>query len=104
MQQHWVRFSEAGRYGFGTLEGETVLEHEGDMFTGAAPTGKRLQLDALKRLAPTEPSKVIALWNNFHALAAKLGLADPAEPLYLLKAPNSFAGPGEAARRSAWVR
>ena len=35
----------------------------------------------VRLLTPTEPTKVIALWNNFHALGAKLKLAVPAEPL-----------------------
>lgn len=99
MKQRWVRFYSDGQTGFGTLEGDAVHEHCGDMFVDATPTGKRLRLDAVKLLAPTQPSKVIAMWNNFHALAAKLELADPAEPLYLLKAPNSFLGPGEVIRR-----
>ena len=42
---------------------------------------------------------MLALWNNFHALAAKLDVAEPDEPLYLLKANNSFLGPGEVIRR-----
>jgi len=98
MQQRWVRFQEGQRIGFGTLDGREVLEHRGDMFDAATPTGRRVSLDAVKVLAPTTPSKVIAMWNNFHALAAKLGLSDPPEPLYLLKSPNSFANPGDAIR------
>ncbi|MCH7866042.1 MAG: fumarylacetoacetate hydrolase family protein, partial [Proteobacteria bacterium] len=46
-----------------------------------------------------EPTKMVALWNNFHALAAKLDVAEPDEPLYLLKANNSFLGPGEVIHR-----
>lgn len=99
LQQRWVRFADGARTGFGTLEGDAVHEHHGDMYAGATPTGRRLPLGGVRLLAPAQPSKVIAMWNNFHALAAKLGLADPAEPLYLLKSPNSFAGPGDAIRR-----
>jgi 2-keto-4-pentenoate hydratase/2-oxohepta-3-ene-1,7-dioic acid hydratase in catechol pathway len=42
---------------------------------------------------------MIALWNNFHALAAKLGQPEPEEPLYFLKAENSFLASGETIRR-----
>src|SRR3546814_18258915 len=42
---------------------------------------------------------MLALWNNFHALAAKLNVAEPPEPLYLLKASNSFLAAGETIRR-----
>ena len=34
-------------------------------------------------LTPTEPSTIVALWNNFNALATKLQHPEPPEPLYL---------------------
>lgn len=91
---HWVRFAFAGRERFGTLVGEAIALHSGDMFAGARPTGERVPLDEVTLLAPSAPSKIIALWNNFHALAAKLSNPAPAEPLYLIKAPSSVAEPG----------
>jgi 2-keto-4-pentenoate hydratase/2-oxohepta-3-ene-1,7-dioic acid hydratase in catechol pathway len=50
-------------------------------------------------LMPTQPSKMIALWNNFRELGAKLGVPAPEEPLYLLKANSSFLDPDAAIRR-----
>jgi 2-keto-4-pentenoate hydratase/2-oxohepta-3-ene-1,7-dioic acid hydratase in catechol pathway len=99
MQNRWVRFEHAGQIGFGTLSGDRVLPHRGDMFGHSEATGAALALSAVKLLSPTAPSKVIALWNNFHALGAKLNLPVPAEPLYLLKSPNSFMGSGEPIRK-----
>ncbi len=96
---HWVRFEVGGRIGFGTLEGDSIAEHEGDMFAGARPNGQTLPLSEVRLLTPTEPSKMIALWNNFHALAAKMNVAEPEEPLYFLKASNSFLAAGETIRR-----
>lgn len=96
---NWVRFSAGGTGCFGTLEGDQILVHEGCMFSGARPTGQRLALSDVALQAPCAPSKIIALWNNFHALAAKLGVAEPAEPLYLLKAPTTAAAPGATVRR-----
>ncbi|WP_436095844.1 fumarylacetoacetate hydrolase family protein [Bosea sp. LjRoot237] len=90
----WVRFALAGRERFGTLIGETIAIHSGDMFAGARPTGERVPLAEVTLLAPSTPSKIIALWNNFHALAGKLAMPVPAEPLYLMKAPSSAAPPG----------
>ena len=89
----------AGRSGFGTLNGERIAEHRGDMFAAPEPTGRVLPLGSVKLLHPTQPTKVIALWNNFAALGAKLGLAVPEEPLYLLKPPNSYANPGDVIRQ-----
>jgi 2-keto-4-pentenoate hydratase/2-oxohepta-3-ene-1,7-dioic acid hydratase in catechol pathway len=37
---------------------------------------------------------MLALWNNFHAAAAKNGWAIPAEPLYFCKTANAFAPHG----------
>jgi 2-keto-4-pentenoate hydratase/2-oxohepta-3-ene-1,7-dioic acid hydratase in catechol pathway len=97
--QHWVRFETAGGTGFGTLAGTRIAVHRGDMFSNPEPTGESLPLDAVRLLMPAVPSKVIALWNNFAALGQKLNLAVPAEPLYLLKAPNSFANPGDLIKK-----
>lgn len=89
-----VRYEHAGRVGFGTLNGETIREHRGELFGTHLPTGRELALADVRLLMPVQPSKVIALWNNFGALRAKLNLALPAEPLYLLKSPNSWSAPG----------
>ena len=85
--------------GFGILDGEIVRVYTGNMYEGPQDTGKTLPATAVKWLMPCQPSKVIALWNNFKALGEKLGLAVPEEPLYLLKAPNSFADPGQLIRK-----
>jgi len=93
--RRWVRFEHQGQAAFGTLDGTTVAVHEGDMFGTTRPTGQTLAPSGLKLLMPVRPGKVLALWNNYLALAAKLGLADPAEPLYFMKAPSSYLNPGE---------
>ena len=87
----WVRARQASREIFGTLEGERVLVHAGDMLADATPTGESLALADLVFLPPVRPGKFIGLWNNFHAAAAKNGWAIPAEPLYFLKGPNALA-------------
>ncbi len=97
--QRWIRFSHAGSAGFGILDGETVSIYTGDMFANPENTGKTLPITAVRYLMPCQPSKVIALWNNFKALGEKLALAVPEEPLYLLKAPNSFADPDQLIRK-----
>ncbi|MEE9316964.1 MAG: fumarylacetoacetate hydrolase family protein [Rhodospirillales bacterium] len=95
----WGRYVHAGQTGFGTIDGDTINVHEGDMFSGAKDTGETLSLADVKLLMPSEPTKMLALWNNFHALAAKMEMPEPEEPLYLLKANNSFLGPGETIHR-----
>ena len=97
---HWVRFLDQGQVRFGTLErDDRVRVCEGDMFAGAVPTERTLPLAAVQLLAPVVPGKIIALWNNFHALGAKLNLPVPSEPLYLLKATTSVLAPGGMIRQ-----
>ena len=96
---HWIRFEHQGDRGFGTLDGDVITRHRGDMFAAPEPTSERLDLAAVRVLMPTQPSKMIALWNNFRALGAKLGVPAPEEPLYLLKANSSFLDPGVVIRR-----
>jgi 2-keto-4-pentenoate hydratase/2-oxohepta-3-ene-1,7-dioic acid hydratase in catechol pathway len=98
MQLHWVRFLDVGVTRFGTLEGERVRIWHGDMFNHPQRGDRTLALAEVRLLTPVEPTKVIALWNNFHALGEKLGLAAPAEPLYLAKTPNSWLAPGGVIR------
>lgn len=95
----WARFQHAGKVGFGTLQDEIITVHEGDMFSGPQATSLRVALRDVKLLTPAAPTKMVALWNNYHALATKLGNPIPAEPLYLLKANSSFLASGESIRR-----
>jgi 2-keto-4-pentenoate hydratase/2-oxohepta-3-ene-1,7-dioic acid hydratase in catechol pathway len=94
----WARVVHDGREEFGTLEGDTLRVHAGDLFAGAAPTGESVALGAVRYLTPVAPGKMVALVDNFHALVAKLGHAVPPEPLYFLKANNSFLAAGETIR------
>ena len=103
MLERWIRFAHAGGFGFGQLGADdaTVTVYQGDMFDGAKPSGQMLQLADIKLRAPTQPTKIVALWNNFKALGDKLQLATPPEPLYFLKSPNSWANPGDVIRQPA---
>jgi 2-keto-4-pentenoate hydratase/2-oxohepta-3-ene-1,7-dioic acid hydratase in catechol pathway len=98
MQQQWVRFLEGEAVRFGTLEGERVRVWHGNMFEYPQRGDRTIALADVRLLTPVQPTKVIALWNNFKALGEKLNLAVPAEPLYLVKTPNSYLAPGGTIR------
>ncbi len=98
---NWIRFEHGGGTGFGTLENGTITVFKGDMFADPAPSGESMALADVKVLTPTRPGKMVALWNNFHALAEKLGQPEPEDPLYFLKSDNSFLATGETIRRPA---
>jgi 2-keto-4-pentenoate hydratase/2-oxohepta-3-ene-1,7-dioic acid hydratase in catechol pathway len=95
---HWVRIIHEGRECFGTVEDETVRLHEGDMLANPRPTGQSIPLAAARLLTPTTPSKMVALVDNYRALVTKLNHPVPSEPLYFLKANNSFLAGGETIR------
>ena len=99
--EHWIRFTHADNTQFGTLHEGWIAVCEGDMFTHPCPTGEEVALEAVTLLAPTQPSKMIGLWNNFHERASKEGLARSPHPLYFLKASNCFSANGEVIRRPA---
>lgn len=99
--EHWIRFTHAGNTRFGTLHEGRIAVCEGDMFTRPRPTGEEVALEAVTLLAPTQPSKMIGLWNNFHERASKEGHSRPPHPLYFLKASNCFSANGEVIRRPA---
>jgi len=94
----WVRFDNDGAPTYGIIEGESIAHVAGDPFDAPRRTGHTSSLADAKLLVPCVPSKVIGLWNNFGALATKLELTAPAEPLYFFKAPSALLGPGETIR------
>jgi len=95
----WLRFTHEGRSAFGMLDGEGIVEFDGEMFDSPEATGRRYELARVKLLPPTQPTKMIGLWNNFAALGAKLGLSVPPEPLYFIKGNNAFIASGETIRK-----
>lgn len=87
---HWLRFEHQSKIGFGTLDADHIHVYEGDLFDQSHPTGETIAVDQVTPLTPVQPQKFIALWNNYRALAEKLGQAIPPEPLYFIKTPNSY--------------
>jgi 2-keto-4-pentenoate hydratase/2-oxohepta-3-ene-1,7-dioic acid hydratase in catechol pathway len=99
---HWIRYTlDGGAPALGRLAGGRVEAHAGELFGAHQATGRDHALAEVQLLAPCAPGKVIALWNNFHALGQKLGKAAPAHPLYLIKPATSVTGPGAPIRRPA---
>ena len=47
MSQRWVRFSHAGNTQFGTLEGDNIQVHTGDMFANPVKTDTVLNLSLI---------------------------------------------------------
>ena len=89
----YVRYAGAdGRAVFGILDGDTVHELAGDLFSNPGRTGRTVRLADVKLLAPVEPKKVIAVGLNYKS---HLGTRPPAAyPGLFAKYPTSIVGPG----------
>ncbi len=96
---HWMRFEKDGKSGFGTVNDGVITVFEGDMFGKPQATGATVLLADVSVLTPCDPGKMICLWNNFHALAAKMKSPEPADPLFFLKASNAFLATDQTIRR-----
>ncbi len=94
----WIRYSQRGEAGFGQLTGDRIRVFEGEMFGTMVESGEIVPLADVNVLTPCQPTKMVALWNNFRALAEKLGQSIPPEPLYFLKGNNAFHPHGEPIR------
>lgn len=95
--ERWARFNHKGDVKFGVFDEKNslVTVYEGDMFNKPTETKEQIHTNDLETLSPCKPSKMIALWNNYKALADEKGLSYPEKPLYIFKAPSSFAGPND---------
>jgi 2-keto-4-pentenoate hydratase/2-oxohepta-3-ene-1,7-dioic acid hydratase in catechol pathway len=94
----WARIQQDGAVRFGTVQGDDVHLHEGDLFEQTRSTGEVVPLSAVRLLTPVVPGKLIGLVNNFRAGVEKAGTPVPGEPLYFVKAPTSYLAPGEPIR------
>ncbi|MEK9672839.1 MAG: fumarylacetoacetate hydrolase family protein [Rhodospirillaceae bacterium] len=91
----WIRYEKEGGEGFGTLSGDAIAVHSGNMISGAQPTGETVKLADVKVLAPIMPGKMVALWNNYNMMREKSGGVRPEEPLWFIKTNNSIIGTSE---------
>jgi 2-keto-4-pentenoate hydratase/2-oxohepta-3-ene-1,7-dioic acid hydratase in catechol pathway len=89
----YVRFTTQGLVAYGVLEGETVRELAGDLFSDPGPTGRSYRLQDVRLLAPCEPSKVIAVGLNYRSHIGDRPVAP--YPGLFAKLPTSIVGPGD---------
>jgi 2-keto-4-pentenoate hydratase/2-oxohepta-3-ene-1,7-dioic acid hydratase in catechol pathway len=94
MTMRVVRFTSPDRRpAYGLLEDKIVYTLDGGPFAAISPGRPVGSLDALRLVAPCEPSKIIAIGCNYLEHAAEHGAEVPPEPLIFLKPPSSIIGP-----------
>ena len=94
MSIKWVRYRQSERQGFAKLQDETLHCCSGDMFGVSQPTGETLSLSEVTLLAPCSPTKIVAMWNNFHQLAEAQDLTPPEFPFYFIKPQSCVSSHG----------
>ena len=92
---NWISFTYKNKKNIGVLDSDMVELFTGDMFNNPTTTGQKLSVNDITLLNPCNPSKIIALWNNYKTLADEKGLSKPNNPLYLNKAISCISQPGE---------
>jgi len=90
----WIRFHYDDAIAIGSVLDGNVTVHSGNLFDSPQPTGQTLSLDQVELLTPTQPSKMVGLWNNFAAAAAKNDWEHPSEPLWFIKPSSCLLRPG----------
>ena len=91
-----VRFLAGSRQACGILNGDEITELEGNTFSLFKTATTRHLLSQVKLLAPSHPSKIVAVGLNYRDHADELGFPVPDEPVVFLKPPTSVIGPEES--------
>jgi 2-keto-4-pentenoate hydratase/2-oxohepta-3-ene-1,7-dioic acid hydratase in catechol pathway len=93
----YVRYSHNDAVAYGILDGDQVRELDGAPWHGGMPTGAVTSADAVRLLAPAEPSKVIAVGYNYISHLEDMTHEEtrpiPEHPPLFLKLPTSLTGP-----------
>jgi len=92
----FVRYLYEDQSHYGLLAGGEVTPLAVPPFAGLQPCGSPLALEAVRLLAPCQPSKIIALGLNYRDHAAEMRMALPEEPLIFMKPSTCVIGPGAA--------
>jgi 2-keto-4-pentenoate hydratase/2-oxohepta-3-ene-1,7-dioic acid hydratase in catechol pathway len=86
----FVRYEREGRISYGMLDGERIIEIEGDIFGEHRTTSRSVARGDVRLLPPTDARKVIAVGLNYQS---HLGNREPAAyPGLFAKYPTSLVG------------
>ena len=97
----YVRFRMDNEVRYGILNGEIIAVLDGDLFGDYVECGKKVELSAVKLLAPCQPSKIMCAGTNYmsHIVECKekmnLDVEIPGHPLIFSKGPNTTADPDQ---------
>ncbi len=91
VSNRYARFEAGGRVSYGIVDNGRVEELQGGLLEPPQFTGRRFALDEVKLLAPCEPSKILAVGQNY---ISHLGeRKTPKNPEMFYKPITSLQGP-----------
>ena len=96
-----VRFKIGKSTPYGVVEGTTVSEVKGDIFSPGGKhnpytfTGRKFSLEEVQLLAPCRPTKIVAVGLNYRSHAQEIGMELPDDPLLFLKPSTAVIGPDD---------
>lgn len=90
----YIRFlTPGGHKKYGILEGDTVRECEGTYFNGFKFSGVNWATADVNFLAPSEPTKIVAVGLNYKDHIREMKLTMPEEPVIFLKPSSAVLEP-----------
>jgi len=90
-----VRFRAGGKTRYGGLEGASVVEYSGTPWSVFRRGRRRYALRQVLLLAPTVPSKIVAVGLNYRDHAVEMNMPLPEEPRIFLKPVSAIVGPDD---------
>ena len=90
----YIRYEHANNISYGLIKDNKVHQLSAAPYMNAEKTGKFINLDEIRLLAPVVPGKVIAVGYNYHSHRGDMEL--PAHPPIFLKLPSSIIGTKDA--------
>jgi 2-keto-4-pentenoate hydratase/2-oxohepta-3-ene-1,7-dioic acid hydratase in catechol pathway len=91
----FVKFKKDNYVKYGIVEGNSVKETSGNIFSDYTVLDKAHTLKDITILPPSTPSKIIAIGLNYRSHAEELKMKLPEEPLIFMKPSTSVIGHGE---------
>ena len=89
---HYIRYRSGASTSYGILDGETVRELRGGLFSNPTETGAVLALKDVTLLHPCEPTKILCVGLNYKSHLG--GRPQPAQPEIFYKPLSALQDPG----------
>ena len=88
-----LRYSYNDKIQNGILEKDIIKRIKGDFFSGFQITEDEINLNSVKLLSPTTPSKIVAVGLNYVDHAKELKMEIPKNPIIFIKPASTVIGP-----------